>query len=165
MRRAVRWAWNGLAALSMLLCLAALAAWPASYWRSARVVAWWGGPAAAPEAGTWSAALTSDHGHLFLVAEVESPNRWSARRGIDAEVSVSQPARMLSPRPLGLRSFGWSSLDLRPDVPVRQQRVLSPLWAWTLAFGLLPGWRALGWYRRRRKHRVGPAFEVVTREG
>lgn len=167
MRRATRWAWNGLVAASLVLCVAALAAWPASWWRTSNAGVYfnsttdhlerrWVGTSVGEGLGCLSFGWTK-----FPGADPTNP----AKR-LEFEHRSEPPASY--PGPAEANGNRFAAADSEGDaigISYHYAYAVAPLWAWVLLFALLPGWLAVGWYRRRRKHRVGPAFEVVTREG
>ena len=181
MRRMIRWAWNGLAAGSLLAALAAIALGLLSHRQSAELHVY---PGAAEVMGlacdgvlmlrvyrcdepTWTPpddaprvlGLPYDYGLGTTPAFEVAPNwaagtKWSLAGGGFIAETFDRP--------------GPGSLPYPPNRPCPAFWVAPgwhvgvPWWFAGAAFGLLPGWRALGWYRRRRLG-GGPAFEVVTK--
>ena len=164
----MRRAWNGLAALSLLLCVAAVTAWPVSRLRSARSGVYWTRPP--DEAGDthrWWVNVSAGDGLGYLAAGRNSfagAGPKGPGRGLETELNLSGPPGYPGPPTAQKSAFAADALSgVVLGISYRFGYAVAPQWAWGLAFALLPGWRALRWYRRRRR-RGGPAFEVVTRE-
>ena len=191
-RRLLRWAWNGATWLSLLLFGVACAGWARGYRAvdelhasllgcSAQVVTYNGRLrmlVRVPTGGPSATAPDSQAG---------------GERGLMPFMSPQQDAYPLGPLgpmylwrlrwPLATTNFGrdvpmtlfwapaartWTSRGSSAGVPNWSDRCLAVRVPHRLAaasFALLPGWSALGWHRRRRKHRVGPAFEVIRLAG
>jgi hypothetical protein len=168
LRRTIRWVWNGLTALSLLLCAAALAAWPASYWLGgyARVTHELDrdGPPYATRAvgvdvgnGGMAAWVLSVDGEPYAPSTRGNSVYWHRNsRGPEYPISI------IGPRTVEWGGFqaGWEPGQISTEV---MRWLTAPLWAWALAFGLLPGWRAAQRYRGRRARATRPGgFAVVV---
>jgi hypothetical protein len=158
--------------LSLLPAVAALAAWPLSYRH--------GGFFIVHRVGSW------DHPpYAWRTAQLDLGCGGLGLRLIDVADSADRPGStgdfwVWRPHPAGptypdLSAPGCPQVDWRgfqggwdagqpPVYPGWMAWLTAPLWAWASAFGLLPCWRALVRYRRRRRQ-AGPAFEVVRRAG
>ena len=114
--------------------------------------------------GDWEAyrriALSSYGGGLQVDARWGDPPAWPTPASVAAPEPRAAFRRESFDVDDGAEGDGWS-ITLRPSQGMPWE-AHCPAWAVALGFGLLPGWRALRWYRRRGRA-GGPAFEVVTR--
>ena len=172
MKRVLRWARDGLTVASLAVSVAALATWPLSYLVGGFLIAQHQSGTAHPAYAWWGADLAVGRGGLgvYLHATADSADR-PADSGDVFEWrphpdGPTYPDQYAPGRPqVDWRWFqaGYDT-GLPPIYPGRSAWLTAPLWAWALAFGLLPGWRAVRWHRRRQHlWRPGPAFEVVGR--
>ena len=180
----MRWAWNGLAAASLLLGLAAVGLGLLSRRTSAELHVYPGrdevmvfacdgvlmlrvshhdGPGwTPPDDDPRFLGLPYDYGLGATASGEVAPNsadgtRWSVAGGGFVAETFDRPGPGSLPYPPNRpRLAFWAGPGWHVGVP---------WWFAALAFGLLPGWRVWRWDRRRRVARGGPAFEVVMREG
>ena len=175
MSRFLRWAWNGLAALSLLLCAAALVAWPATHHHGVGLYASHAGTAG-PTVQVSRGVIVEARAGVACVRcgdERDAPSGLWLPAGLDGSLEAFDgepglPSWWRSSRGPYVRwsAFGAGAVVTTMEdggILMHEAGAVAPLWAWVLLFALLPGWRAVVWCRRRRKHRVGPAFEVVRR--
>ena len=161
MKRLRRWAFNGLAAVSALTCVATCVLWVRS--RSIIEGVWRATPAAGSVRGTPVIGTTA----MFFAASQGS--FWLERDWVPVAITpqwrlVNEPEHYESAVPTPMTFF-----DLLPAVDSPPIEVIARVPAWTLAlgFGALPAWwLALHWRRRRRawhRERVGTLPQVRVR--
>ena len=147
--------------------VAALAAWPASYWRGTVVAVLWVysgrtdmGVAevqvGAGGLGVYVGAISDSTGSLGPF-----PAGWQYEVRRLADPPYPRPAVSGASAPFGF-SAGVARLPWAiPSAGLSHEAgLVAPLWAWALAAGLLPAWGLRRRHRRRRRD-PGQAFEVV----
>ena len=151
MRRTIRWAWNGLAAASVLLSLTTCVLWARSHFARADQIGY--GWEQAPGGAVTAWWIESEWGRLTFVRFVVPRFYTSGFTGAFRNTWKLRPDATV-PAAFA-RSYG-------PDGRLRGVTVSH--WV-ALAVTCTP---AVGWVvaaRRRRRRERGPAFEVVTKEG
>jgi hypothetical protein len=120
-----------------------------------------------PRAPRWSVGGGAGDGGICLAGgtlryAAGADSGWGPRWHGSAVGTPVYPAwRNDGSRPRFDAGVEWSTTF---GITSRRAWVIAPGWAYVVAFGLLPGWRA--WRRLRRpRERGGPGFEVVRREG
>jgi hypothetical protein len=157
--------------LSLLLCAAAAAGW-------ARSVGHLDAVSRGTEEGDWE--LSSLGGRVVfelrtavgddppppVLAWSSSPLAPGADDGLPRAVWAYEADPAGAGRTVCVLGVAWSTTDQWPNPPhtFSPLAVAVPHGFLCAALGLLPGWRALAWLRRRRRVRsAGRAFEVVRR--
>jgi hypothetical protein len=132
--------------LSLLLCVAAAAAWAGGYLRSGSVLAWDEDPPYGSTVRRRSVSLEVTRGRLSVRQTTSDLAWWEpsrARRGFEAGLFPAED----TPWHLGdgttqRLGFGVGRATFKALGASGVVRVVTvPPWALALAFGLLPGWR------------------------
>jgi hypothetical protein len=135
--------------LSLVLCMATVAAWVRSY--QAHDVALW-----SPASGRLLSISTFRGGLFAGVMEPFFIDNWPTHRAEAASSSPVDYAELGGPQDSTLHRLGFSLLQ--KFYPSEQRYFACPYWFIMLLTAILPAARFVGWRRRARRLRMHPGL-------